>query len=462
MATFCRCSIAAGQRKSLDPITSARAMTDMKSKKISELRPVHAKNADTSVQLSLDVNLLAEQFLRKPHDQPGQKSPNLGGVDLYRANGNGAGGRQKVSPDLGILHRSDYLFPVPACGAMQGKGLPVGVRVADPWLKAAPGSARPPAEEEARYRAMVEAFNGFIYITSEDYDLEFLNRRFVEHLGADAVGQKCFRALHSLDRACPWCARDRVFQGERVDLEILSPRDNCWYACSSTPIHFAGKVSKMTIVQDITERKLAEELTRRLAYHDPLTGLPNRSLFNDRLALALAMARRHRQKLAVMMLDLDRFKDINDNLGHQVGDALLIGVAERLTGLLRKSDTVARLGGDEFILIFPEVSRAKDVVEIARKVMGTFSWPFVCQGLKAQVTASVGIALFPDHGEDPEALVQRADLAMYRAKKEGCRGFRIFSPSQEGKEALFTVPQSIQAPGLWRREEASQAVEQLP
>jgi hypothetical protein len=123
---------------------------------------------------------------------------------------------------------------------------------------------------------MMEAFDGLIYISSGDYELEFLNQRFMARLGGNAVGQKCYRALHNLDRVCPWCACDRVLAGETVHRETLSPQDNRWYVCTSTPIRHAGKLAKMTIIQDITERKLAEELTRRLAYHDQLTGLPSR------------------------------------------------------------------------------------------------------------------------------------------------------------------------------------------
>jgi diguanylate cyclase (GGDEF)-like protein len=436
--------------------------TVIKPEKISGPIAVPAETAATSGQVSTVVNLSAQDFLWEHFDQPGQENANLEGLDLFRAHGNGGGRRQQASTDETILHRLDYLFPepgpimpaLPSGQNLTAKVLPMGVQVADPCLKAPPGSAQPPAEEEARYRAMVEAMNGFIYIASGDYDLEFLNRGFVERLGVDAVGQKCYQALHGLDQICPWCVRDRIAQGEKVDLEIHSPRDNCWYACTSTPIQFNGKVSKMTVIQDITQRKLAEELTRRLAYHDHLTGLPNRSLFNDRLAMALAAARRHRQNLAVMMLDLDRFKDINDNLGHLVGDALLVGVGQRLTGLLRKSDTVARLGGDEFILIFPEIACSEDTVKIAGKVLDTFGSPFICQGIEVRVTASVGIALYPDHGQEIETLVQLADLAMYRAKREGRQSFRIFAPSQDGKEPIFAVPPSVQAPGLWRGQEA--------
>ena len=316
-------------------------------------------------------------------------------------------------------------------------GIGTGGRpAAEPVPEASPGliPPAPPPQGEAGYRAMVEAFDGLIYISSADCDLEFLNRRFAQRLGIEKLGQKCYRALHQQLDICPWCVRDRVMQEERVYREDFRPQENRWYACTSTPVPYGGRLSQMTIIQDITERKAVEEETRRLAYYDQLTGLPNRSLFNDRLAMALAQARRHRQQVAVMMLDLDRFKDVNDSLGHRVGDTLLKGVAGRLTGLLRESDTVARVGGDEFTLISTGISRLQDALKIARRTLKTFGSPFNCQGLEVRITASLGIALYPDHGEDLDTLVQHADLAMYRAKNSGRRGYRCFSPGQDGNQ----------------------------
>jgi diguanylate cyclase (GGDEF)-like protein len=433
----------------------------MKPAKISGLNGVPAENAASSGLLFPNVDMLAEDFLRGNYGRFAESAADRAGSDRPGATGRDAGCRQD-SPEQFFLSCEACMRPIPESGS-RGSGLPGapnrtagvlhrGGGLADPAPQAAP--AQPGSAEEARYRAMVEALNGFIYITSEDYDLEFLNRRLVERLGIEPVGQKCYRALHSLERVCPWCARDRIFRGEKVDLEVHSPRDNCWYALSSSPIHFSGRVSRMTVIQDISERKFMEEFTRRLAFLDQLTGLPNRLLFNDRLAMALALARRHGQQVAVMMLDLDRFKDINDNLGHLMGDAVLIGAARRLSGLLRKSDTVARVGGDEFILIFPEITRTKDTVKIARKVLETFGAPFNCQGLEAQVSASLGVALFPDHGQDPETLVRRADLAMYRAKKAAGPSFRFFSPSQDGRGPRLADPPAAPAPTFWLGEEA--------
>jgi len=180
---------------------------------------------------------------------------------------------------------------------------------------------------------------------------------------------------------------------------------------------------------DITERKRDEESIRQMAYRDALTGLPNRLLFNDRLNLALAHARRHDQRLVVMLLDLDRFKDINDNLGHRMGDQLLHEVGTRLMGALRQSDTIARMGGDEFMLLLPEITRLEDAYKIAQKILNAFQDPFTVGGQEVNVTTSIGVAIYPTNGTDADTLVKNADIAMYRAKERGRNNYQCYSPA---------------------------------
>ena len=180
-------------------------------------------------------------------------------------------------------------------------------------------------------------------------------------------------------------------------------------------------------IRDITERKRAEEELAYLASHDALTGLPNRTLFSDRLTLALAHAHRNQQKLAVMLLDLDYLKDINDTLGHSVGEKLLQAVGERLMSLLRKSDTVARIGGDEFMLVLPETARVEDAAKIASKILEAIRRPFAFDGHKMHITTSIGIAMYPDDGEDVDSLMRDADVAMYRAKAKGRDNYQRYS-----------------------------------
>ena len=185
--------------------------------------------------------------------------------------------------------------------------------------------------------------------------------------------------------------------------------------------------------RDISERKEAEEVINFQAYHDLLTHLPNRALLKDRLSLAIAHARRNKRKLAVMFLDLDRFKVVNDTLGHSMGDRLLKAVANRLQSCLRRGDTLSRFGGDEFTLLLPEVRTRDDVVVIAGKILDRLSGPFVIDGHELFVGASIGIALYPEAGDSEEALIQNADIAMYHVKARGKNGYQFFSEEMNHK-----------------------------
>ncbi|MEO8215531.1 MAG: PAS domain S-box protein [Acidobacteriota bacterium] len=183
------------------------------------------------------------------------------------------------------------------------------------------------------------------------------------------------------------------------------------------------------VVRDTTERSLAEEQIRHLAYHDVLTGLPNRLLLKDRLSVALSRAQREKSEVAVLFLDLDNFKKINDSLGHNIGDRLLQEVASRLTGCTREADTVARLGGDEFVILLPMLAQAEDAVLIARKVLEIFKQPFrgVVEGRDLFLTTSIGISVFPEDGRDPETILKNADTAMYQAKEFGRDNYQMFN-----------------------------------
>ena len=184
------------------------------------------------------------------------------------------------------------------------------------------------------------------------------------------------------------------------------------------------------------EREAAELATveiEHLAYHDALTGLPNRPLFMDRLIIALAQAGRSNQKLAVFFLDLDRFKDINDSLGHSIGDALLKACAERIRRCVREGDTVARFGGDEFTLLIPRIDNIEDAAKIAQKIIETLRIPFLISDRELFVTTSIGIAISPSDGRDPETLVRNADAAMYRAKDQGRDSYQLYAPAMNAR-----------------------------
>ena len=181
--------------------------------------------------------------------------------------------------------------------------------------------------------------------------------------------------------------------------------------------------------RDVTERKEAEAFINFQAYHDLLTRLPNRALFKDRLELAITHARRERQKLAVMFLDLDRFKVINDTLGHAMGDRLLQAVTQRLESCLRKGDTLSRFGGDEFTLLLPSIHSNEDASQIARKLIKTLKAPFVLGEHEVFVGVSIGISIYPEAGDTMDQLIQNADIAMYNVKARGKDSYRFFSES---------------------------------
>lgn len=188
--------------------------------------------------------------------------------------------------------------------------------------------------------------------------------------------------------------------------------------------------------RDITERKAAEVLVQHLAHHDVLTDLPNRALLTDRLHQALAHGRRDRVKLAVLFIDLDRLKPVNDTLGHEVGDLLLKVVADRLRDVVtREADTVARLGGDEFVVLLPRINKEQDAAAVAEKILQTLGGPFIINQQVITISASIGIAIFPKNGDVEDVLLRSADAAMYDAKRAGRNCFRFFGASDLGAEA---------------------------
>jgi diguanylate cyclase (GGDEF)-like protein/PAS domain S-box-containing protein len=248
---------------------------------------------------------------------------------------------------------------------------------------------------------------------------DLIGRRAMDFIHPDSRPLARERGQKMREEAVPLRAVEQKLlrlDGSVVDAEI-----------AAMPFPYHHEVAVQVVIRDVTVRKLAEEKIRQLAYHDALTGLPNRILFNDRLSVAVAQAHRQDHKVGLIFIDLDRFKSINDTLGHGVGDQLLQAVGDRVRGCVREGDTLARLGGDEFTLLLPGLSQAADATRAAEKVLAALREPFSIGVRELLVTASLGVSVYPDDGTDVEALLKNSDVAMYRAKEQGRNNIQVFS-----------------------------------
>jgi diguanylate cyclase (GGDEF)-like protein/PAS domain S-box-containing protein len=184
----------------------------------------------------------------------------------------------------------------------------------------------------------------------------------------------------------------------------------------------------MVILCDISERKIYEEKILKMAHFDLVTGLINRTLVEDRARQAIRRAKRHKTKMAFLFMDLDHFKQVNDQLGHRIGDRLLRAVGSRVQSVVRENDTLGRLGGDEFLILAEEIHYTDDAMFIADKIIKTVGEAFAIEGHKVQISTSIGISLFPEHGQDLVTLIHSADQAMYRAKELGRNKLAVYNP----------------------------------
>ncbi|OQY97660.1 MAG: hypothetical protein B6D35_14610 [Candidatus Brocadia sp. UTAMX2] len=201
-----------------------------------------------------------------------------------------------------------------------------------------------------------------------------------------------------------------------------------WHEEDIALLHITADIIGNTIAH-----KQSEALVTYMAYYDTLTALPNRNLFQDRLKVALVHAKRYKKLVAVMILDLDHFKSINDTLGHYMGDLLLKRFAERLTQCVRRGDTVARTGGDEFTILLPDLVHALNTVIVASKIIDALNQPFRLEGHEIHTTTSIGISLYPFDAESPEELIKKADIAMYLSKARGKNTYRFYKSDMNNK-----------------------------
>lgn len=360
-------------------------------------------------------------------------------------------GKSEIDAAIGALRRGayDYLRKPYASGdlhravtnALQARELASENRRISAQLQSS----------ERLYRYLVDSSPDIIYTLDQQGRFTFVNDRVTSLLGyerdallgrhySDFVYEEDLeRALYVFNERR---VGDRASRNVELRLKCAPGREGNRYfenslltiAFNSEGIYLADEEIQRReyfgtygVARDISDRKRAEAQIAYQAYHDLLTDLPNRALFQDRLGLAIMQARRNHRELAVMFVDLDRFKIVNDSLGHLKGDHLLRDVATRLKQCLRQGDTLARHGGDEFTLVLPDIADREDAEKVARKVLAAVEKPFDLDGHEVFISASIGIAVFPEHGSSGDQLVRHADIAMYRVKGSGKNDVRFFS-----------------------------------
>ncbi|MCE3249286.1 MAG: putative protein y4lL [Geminicoccaceae bacterium] len=434
-------------------------------------------SADAFATLSPDLRNLVEEARRAPQDEPQAAAGLLHGTDgvvLVAASAvlPQEGSQLELLPGprsvLVLAQRLDELFLQGAEDAYRIRGLrllpakaqapaaalpliaPDGARLGClTWLPERPGWELVrwvmPGLSGALllFVDIAEASSDWIWETDAQLRVEFVSERFAEitGLGRDRVlGRTLAGLFHPAEELERWERHLGDLAAQRPFRDVLcrldeAPNHDRTLRIAGKPIvdgdgSFRGYRGTAT---DITAELEAQSEAWRLARHDPVTGLPNRLLVRERLAQAVAECRRTTEMAAVMCLDLDRFKEINDRFGHAAGDLLIKACGERLAGCLRETDTVARLGGDEFAIVQARVERVAEVRRLADRLLACLHQPFELDGHEAMVTASIGVAIIPMDGDDPAALLQNADIALYRAKSEGRNRFRFFEPGMDAE-----------------------------
>ncbi|WP_430464472.1 diguanylate cyclase [Tabrizicola sp.] len=282
-------------------------------------------------------------------------------------------------------------------------------------------------QSEEKNRSIIEHANDVIYVISPDGRIEFMSKRSKEIIGHDAsdlIGTEFSALVHPEDKSACLAEFDQIVskKSEIVHLQYrvkTSGGQWVWHETNAGPILDAeGAISGVLgIGRDVSDRKLQEAELQRRAYYDPLTALPNRALIVDRADQSIRLAKRDERKSALLFLDLDGFKSINDEHGHAVGDAVLKEVAQRLQLTIRGSDSVGRLGGDEFLVVLQSFLGMDDAISAAKRIEDALSVPLIVGEMQLPVRCSIGIACFPEHGEDLDSLLGKADVAMYGAKR---------------------------------------------
>jgi len=303
-------------------------------------------------------------------------------------------------------------------------------------------SARIKAENELKdtlynlqqYIDAIDKIDIGLFVVDEDYKIRYMNKTMVKWFG-DQNNKTCYSSVAQLNEPCSYCKLGDVIQNNaKVIYEPITEAGESFDIVATSIKNSDGTVSKMEIIRNVTQQKKAKkQLLRQTqeldyqAHHDVLTGLSNRTLFNDRLLNSIEQSKRSKTIFALFFIDLDHFKEINDSLGHEVGDKVLVTVAKKLKKVLRQEDSISRLGGDEFTIIAKNLKDEQGATVLAQKLLDTLKDPIIVDEHTLYITTSIGISLYPNDGTNMQDLLKFSDAAMYKAKAEGRNNFQYYS-----------------------------------
>lgn len=289
---------------------------------------------------------------------------------------------------------------------------------------------------ENRYRTLLDNSSDAIFSFNKNGQYLYVNEEFAKNVCGKnpefIIGKKIWDIFSKEEAEKRFAIVKWVFENgetKNIEVRVPSPNGDSYHLTTVKPIFDAhdNVTFVICISKEITDRKLMEEKLKRSAHYDSLTDLPNRVLFSDHTKYAISQAERHKTKFALMYIDLDKFKPVNDTFGHDVGDLLLKAVAKRLQECLRKSDTAGRIGGDEFIVLLPKIDNQQDALNVAEKIQFALNQPFELHSYPAiHITSSIGVAIYPEHGCTETQLSRNADKAMYVAKENGRNKIEFF------------------------------------
>lgn len=289
---------------------------------------------------------------------------------------------------------------------------------------------------ENQYRTLLDNSSDAIFSFDKNGQYLYVNKEFAKNVCDKdpeyVIGKKIWDLFSKEEADKRYAIVKWVFENaeiRNIEVRVPNPNGDSYHLTTVKPIIDEQEkvTSVICISKEITERKLMEEQLKRIAHYDFLTDLPNRFLFDDHTKYAMSQAERNNTKLAIMYIDLDKFKPVNDTYGHDVGDKILKSVASRIQKCLRKSDTAGRIGGDEFIVLLPKVDTQQDTLSVAEKIRIALNEPFEFPGCPTiNISSSIGIAIYPEHGRDEAQLSRNADKAMYLAKESGRNLTKVF------------------------------------